>query len=302
MLVKKKSKKKQQEFFSKRLFFVSSVLMVVLIVIFGYIIWQGFINPYVLETQKTEIQKLPPEIEKELKVASISAIRVPILMYHYVEYVKDKEDTIRQSLNIIPSIFEAQVKTLQDNGYTFLTAYELADILDEKKEVPEKPVLLTFDDGHWDLYTDVLPILQKYHVKATAYIAPGLLNGSDFLTTQQLEKIATSGVVEIAAHTVRHIWLKEKSLEVIQKEVKESKIMLEKLIQKRVVSFAYPFGAFDDAVVQVVKDAGFLTAVSTVPGIEQSKTNKYFLYRIRPGRRTGQDLTLYLEGKIFRQY
>lgn len=262
--------------------------------ILGLVVWQGFVNRYMLETQKTEIQQLP--------LPRTSAIRVPILMYHYVENVLDKGDTIRQSLNIIPSIFEAQVKTLQDNGYTFLTAKELADILDQKREAPQKPAVLTFDDGHWDLHTDVLPILQKYHIRATAYIAPGLLGGSDYLTTEQLKIVAASGAVEIAAHTVNHVWLKGKSLEVVRKEVKDSKDMLEQLIKKPVVSFAYPFGAFDDQVVQVVKEAGFLTAMSTAPGIEQSKTNKYFLYRIRPGRRTGQDLTSYLEGKIFYQY
>lgn len=301
--MKKKKVKKKQRFFSKRLLFVLAVLSIGLIITFGFVVWRRFFHvKYVLETNKTEVRKLPVEIEKKLLEASSSAIRVPILMYHYVEFVKDKGDTIRQSLDIIPPIFDAQVKTLQENGYTFITAKDLADILDEKKEAPEKPILLTFDDGHWDLYTDILPILQKYHVKATAYIVPGLLNGSDFLTTQQLEKVATSGAVEIAAHTVHHVWLKGKSLGVVEKEVKDSKIMLEKIIKRSVVSFAYPFGAFDDAAIQVVKDAGFLTALSTVPGIEQSKTNKYFLYRLRPGRRTGQDLTSYLEGKVFHQY
>ena len=101
------------------------------------------------------------------------------------------------------------------------------DILDEKREAPERPVLLTFDDGHWDLYTDILPILQKYHVKATAYIAPGLLNGSDFLTIEQLEKVATNGAVEIAAHTAHHVWLKGKSLELVRREIKDSKDILE---------------------------------------------------------------------------
>ncbi len=292
--MKKKSKKKQQG--------LPIWLFILSVVFFGLIFSRGFFNRYILETQKTEIQNLPPEIESKLKGSSPSAIRIPILMYHYVEYVQDKYDTIRQSLNIIPSIFELQVKTLQDSAYTFLTAKDLADILDEKREAPQRPVLLTFDDGHWDLYTDILPILQKYHVRATAYISPGLLNGSDFLTTEQLEKVATSGAVEIAAHTAHHVWLKGKSLEVVQKEVGDSKIMLEKLIQKPVVSFAYPFGAFDDQTVRVLQDLGFRSAVSTVPGVEQSKTNKYFLYRIRPGRRTGQELVSYLEGDSFRQY
>ena len=50
------------------------------------------------------------------------SVRVPILMYHYVEYIKDTNDTIRKSLNIIPSIFEEQIKTLKNDGYTFRTA------------------------------------------------------------------------------------------------------------------------------------------------------------------------------------
>lgn len=300
--MKKKSKKKQQRFFSKRPLFVLGGVVFLLITVFSFIFWQRFIHRYVLETNKTEVQKLPPEIEKKLKEASVSAIRIPILMYHYVEFVKDKGDTIRQSLDIIPPIFDAQIKTLQEDGYTFITAKDLADILDEKKEAPEKPILLTFDDGHWDLYTDVLPILQKYHVKATAYIVPGLLNGSDFLTTAQLEKVATSGAVEIAAHTMHHVWLKGRSSAAVKKEVEDSKTMLEALIHKPVVSFAYPFGAFDNQAVAAVQEAGFLTAVSTVPGIEQSKSSRYFLYRLRPGGRTGKDLIHFLEGKVFHAF
>lgn len=299
--MKKKSKNKKR-FFSKRFFFVLAGIIFLLVVFLGFIFWQRFAHRYVLETNKTEVQKLPVEVEKKLKEASVSAMRIPILMYHYVEFVQDKRDTIRQSLDIIPPVFDAQVKTLQEDGYTFLTAKDLADILDEKKEAPEKPILLTFDDGHWDLYTDVLPILQKYHVKATAYIVPGLLNGSDFLTTNQLEKVATSGAVEIAAHTVHHVWLKGRPFATVEKEVKESKTMLEALVHKPVVSFAYPFGAFDNQAIAAVQNAGFLTAVSTVPGIEHSKSSRYFLYRLRPGGRTGKDLIQFLEGKVFHAY
>ncbi len=302
IFMKKKSKKKQQGFFSKRFFFFLVILSAI-VVISGSVFWQRFTHfRYVLETNKTEVQKLPPEIEKKLKSASPSAIRIPILMYHYVEFVRDKRDTIRQSLDIIPPVFEAQVKTLQDNGYTFITAKDLSDILDEKKEAPQKPILLTFDDGHWDLYTDVLPILQKYHIRATAYIAPGLLNGSDFLTTNQLGKVATSGAIEIGAHTVHHLWLKGRPLATVKKEVQDSKTMLEAIIKRPVVSFAYPFGAFDNQTIAAVQDAEFLTAVSTAPGIEESKTNRYFLYRLRPGGRSGRDLIYYLEGKFFRAF
>lgn len=247
-------------------------------------------------SQNKNIPKLQKTETKEIASAPTTFIsaRVPILMYHYIEEVKDARDTIRQSLNINPFIFEQQIKTLKDEGYTFITVGEFSDILGGKTKLPAKPVVITIDDGHWDLYTDILPILERYNAKVTAYIIPGFLDGSDFLSRDQLQKISESGLVEIGAHTVHHRWLKGQSMQVVEKEVKESKTMLEELIKKPVVSFAYPSGAYDDQAVNVVKEAGFKTAVSTKLGIVESQTNKYFLFRIRPGRRTGEHLINYL--------
>jgi len=255
------------------------------------------------ETEKTEVKKLPAEIKKQLESKiPLATFKIPILMYHYVEYVTDKKDTIRQSLNINPYIFEQQIKTLKDAGYTFLTAKELGDILDGKKQMPQKPVLITFDDGHWDLYTYVLPLLRKYDVKATAYIISGFLNGSDFLSNQMLLDLSSSGYFDIGAHTVNHAWLKDRPLEFVEKEVNQSKLEIENLIHKPVVSFAYPYGAFDRQAEQVVKNDGFTTAVITVPGIDDSVTNRFFLFRIRPGGRTDGDLLNYLEQTTFRPW
>lgn len=257
----------------------------------------------VVESRKSEMKKLPLEIKKKLDEASASAsFRVPILLYHYVEYVQDKNDIIRQSLNINPEIFEEQIKALISGGYTFMTAKELADVLDGKQQLPKKPILLTFDDGHWDVATDILPILEKYHVKATAYIVPGFTGDPDFMTKAQVKKVISSRLVEIGAHTVHHVSLAEKLLPVVKDEVEGSKKMLERDYRIHVYSFAYPNGAFDEQAVQIVKDAGFLTAVSTIPGIQESVNNRYFLYRIRPGRRTGEALLQHLEQNFFQAY
>lgn len=250
-----------------------------------------------LKSQNTPVSQT--EIPRVLKLSPVitppQSVRVPILMYHYIEEVKDARDTIRQSLNINPFIFEQQVKTLKDNGYTFLTVNDLSNILDGKLKIPQKPVIITIDDGHWDLYTDILPILKKYQAKATAYIIPGFLDGSDFLSREQLEEVSENKLIEIGAHTVHHMWLKGQLLSIIEKEITESKIMLENLIKKPVVSFAYPSGAYDEQALNVVKTAGFKTAVSTKLGIIESNANRYSLFRIRPGRRTGQDLLNYLD-------
>lgn len=252
------------------------------------------------EVEKVVLKKLPPEIKKQKSfITPTATIRVPILLYHYVEYVKDKKDLTRQSLNINPDIFEKQIKTLKNAGYTFVTVKDIGNALDGTTQLPDKPVVITLDDGHWDLYTDVLPILKKYNAKATAYIIPGFLEGSDFLTIKQLQKVADSGLIEIGAHTVHHAWLKGGSLEFVEEEVKQSKIMLERLIKKPVVSFAYPSGAFDEQAIKAVRKTKFQTAVSTVPGIENSNANRYFLFRIRPGKRTDEELLKYLQQTTF---
>lgn len=259
-----------------------------------------------LETPKNEMKVLPPDVKKEMqaKPATISAtLRVPLLMYHYVEYVKDKKDTIRQSLDIQPYTFEQQIKTLLTAGYTFITAKDFGDVLDGKKQLPPKPVILTFDDGHWDLATDVLPILKKYNVHATAYIVPGFIGtNTDSLTPEEMQELIDSGLIDIGAHTVHHISLKGQSLARVQYEVDESKTMLEQAYHLKVYSFAYPYGSFDQQTIDVVKQAGFTTAASTIPGIEQSTQNRFFLYRLRPGYRTGDVLLHYLDQHVFGAY
>lgn len=249
----------------------------------------------VIETQNTEVLRIPAGVQNNLPIKPSARIRVPILLYHYVEYVKDKRDTIRQSLDITPDTFDAQVKTLVHAGYTFLTASELADILDGKLRMPSKPVLLTFDDGHWDVYTDVLPILEKYHVKATAYIISGSIGGGDFMTKNQFLAVIRSGLVEIGAHTVHHVTLAGKLPPVVRYEVAQSKKQLEETYHLVVASFAYPGGSFDQKSIEVIRWSGFRTAVSTVPGIEQSQSNRLFLFRLRPGYMVGETLLRYLQ-------
>lgn len=221
-------------------------------------------------------------------------IRVPILMYHYVEYVRDKGDTIRQSLSLTPYTFEEEVKTLVDAGYTFMTNAELSDALSGRIPLPVKPVVLTFDDGYRDFYTDVYPILKKYHVKATVYIISGFLDYPNNMDGWQVRELAHAGLVEIGAHTVNHAWLKGMQRKELTYEVNQSKKTLEELTGKRVVSFAYPYGVFDVAAIRELADAGYTSAVSNIPGVDQYQTHRYFLYRLRPGGKTGDSLLSWL--------
>ncbi len=285
--------------YSRKVGISVAIVIVIGIVITAFFVHKAF-APTKLVNEKIEIKKIPQDIKKTINlqpIASISAtIKLPILMYHYVEYVKDKKDTERQLLNVDPDIFEEQIKTLITAHFTFITAKELGDALDGKTTLPKNPIMLTFDDGHWDLDTDVLPILKKYNIRATAYIVSGFIGtNSDSLTASQLQDVISSGLVEIGAHTLHHISLKGKSLTLVQNEIDGSKSALEKQYHVHVYSFAYPYGSFDQQAIDVVKQAGFTTAVSTVAGNVQGNQNKFFLFRVRPGRLVGKGLLNYFQ-------
>lgn len=252
-----------------------------------------------IEKQRLAIQQLSDKrvLGAQTKKSAIpipKTVNIPILMFHYVEYVQNKNDTMRIALNTTPFTLDNEIKTLSDAGYTFMTNKELVDALDGKSRLPAKPIVLTFDDGYRDFYTDAYPILKKYHAKATQYVISGFLNQSNHLLTSQLQEIAKDGLVEIGAHTVNHVWLKGQTLQTVTNEVVQSKSTLEKLIHSPVVSFAYPFGAFDLQALNVVKNAGFLSATSTIPGAEQTQENRYFMYRLRSGGRTGQNFLTWI--------
>jgi peptidoglycan/xylan/chitin deacetylase (PgdA/CDA1 family) len=219
-----------------------------------------------------------------------SNVEIPILVYHYIEYVKDPNDAIRKSLNIIPPIFEEQVKTLKKAGFNFITASDVGEYLDGKKALPVKPVVLTFDDGYEDFYTDVLPILRKNDVKATAYIISGVINKPNYMTEAQIREVNESGLVEIGAHTVDHPNLESLLPDEAKKEIVESKTMLENKFGIDVVSFAYPYGNYNDAIASFVKNAGYTNAVTTRGGITVNQQSRFTLFRIHPGIAIGEEL------------
>lgn len=257
-------------------------------------------------TEEKPLIKIPSEVEelviKQKKINSLThllTLRVPILMYHYVEYVKDEKDTTRISLNTLPHVLEAQIQTLKDAGFTFLTNKQLSEFISGIGFLPEKPVVITFDDGYRDFYTDAYPILKKHNTPATQYVVSGLLRDPNYMTPDQVSEIAKDGLVEIAAHTKTHPWLKDAEAKFVKSEVEESKKDLEKLTGYEIVSFAYPYGSFDVQSIEAVKHAGYTSAVSTIPGIMHNHDTKYFLYRLRPGKRVGEELIHWINGSKF---
>lgn len=286
---------------------VSRRIIVFLIIIFA------FGSPFLIYNlrkvpepgNEVYVTEIPPDVKKVLSTESAIpeiTIRVPILLYHYVEYVQDKNDKTRQSLNIPPNILTSQIESLKSAGYTFINASELSSALEGKTKLPDKVVMLTFDDGYMDFYTNVFPILKAEQIKAVEYVVPDFLNRPNFMFTFQLKEIAKNPLVEIGAHTMDHVWLKGATKNKTEYEISQSRKELQSITDLPIDSFAYPYGAFDQQAIGIVKSAGFTNAVSTIPGIEHTRYTRYFLYRIRPGYRTGQDLLKFLKQETFKPW
>ena len=162
-----------------------------------------------LLSQKTEpTSSVPPA--KEVKMVHPTGI--PVLMYHKVGDDKDNDAVIREDL------FREQMKFLKDNGYNPLTMDQLYDYVVNGAAVPEKPVVLTFDDGYADTYSIVYPIMKEYGFPATVFINPGDVGTR--LTWDQVREMHKNGIT-ISNHGFQHIEMancqKQNKLKILQR-------------------------------------------------------------------------------------
>lgn len=242
-----------------------------------------------------EKEKLPAtEVQSPTQVFKVS---VPIVLYHYIGYNNDSKDTLRTKMTVGTDVFKEQMKYLAENDYKTLTLDDLRLALTNRQEIPKKSLILTFDDGYRDFYTNAFPVLKKYRLKAINFVPAEHLNRSGNLTDSQLKEISDSKIVEIGAHTLNHVYLKGLEKNKAWREISESKRVLEAKTGRPVKYFAYPYGVFSSETIEMVKKAGFLGAVSTIKGIEHQSDSLYILKRTRVGNSLKEEFKKKLEGK-----
>ncbi|MGE5629330.1 MAG: polysaccharide deacetylase family protein [Solirubrobacterales bacterium] len=182
---------------------------------------------------------------------------IPVLMYHSIGV--EKGNPIRMP----KEQFEKEMKYIKDNGYTTITLKELYDYFDNKKNVPDKAIVITLDDGYEDNYTEAYPILKKYNLKATIFMVTSTVDvNKKCLTSDQLKEMDKNGI-DIESHTVTHRDLDTLSYLEQLKELKDSKAYLENLLGKEVDYLAYPTGKYNNDTIKAAKEAGYKMALTT---------------------------------------
>jgi len=240
----------------------------------------------------------PKSLQTPNKTSSIVVnkdYRIPIVTFHYVEYVKDPKDTIRKSLDIIPFVFDKELQAINNGHYKTIFVKDIPKIISGEIPYSSKSAALTFDDGYEDFYTDVFPLLKKYNVKATIFIVYDFIGRKGFMSEKQIKEIINSQLVELGAHTLDHLYLKLLPENIVIKQMSESKKILEETFKVKIESFAYPYGAFSQDTINLVRSAGYTNAVSEIPGIIQSNDNLFYLSRIRAGSFSYENIIRFFE-------
>lgn len=212
-----------------------------------------------------------------------TSVFMPILYYHTT-----------------PVDFDAQLTYLENHGYNVISMDTAIAGL-AGGALPVRPVVITFDDGFAD-QMNAFALLQAHKMPATFYIINGSAGsswcigagrryndplqpargcGDTYLTWDQVRDLDASGLITIGGHTLDHANLPTLSADDQYREIADSKAGIEHEIGHPIYHFAYPYGSFDGGTIAEVQRAGYLSAVSTAVGTQQTSGNRYQLVRIR---------------------
>ncbi|HJX01821.1 MAG TPA: polysaccharide deacetylase family protein, partial [Candidatus Humimicrobiaceae bacterium] len=217
---------------------------------------------------------------------------IPIIGLHAIE------DHIREPIEIYTEQFDELCRILKENGYETIAFTDLLNYIDFGKAMPEKPVIITSDDGYQDVYTNGFPILKKYGYKMTVFLVTGAIGNSDadrktnkyfnqdtnvirpMLTWPEIIEMHEYGN-EFLSHTVNHVRLGQSSNEEFLDELEQSKKDIESHLGSEVLFFAWPYDNNSPSKWPLIPEAGYRGAVRYGNGIEDMRTiNLYDIKRV----------------------
>jgi len=206
---------------------------------------------------------------------------VPILSYHRFA------DNCDSPLCLPAHVFDQQMKYLKENGYRVISLGELHEFLNYHNSLPKRSVVISIDDGYRSVYNIAWPILKKYDFRATLFIYTDFVGVSkNAITWDQLREVKKSGF-EIGAHTMSHCDLTRQNkgedtqayMSRIEKELGMSKQIIDKKLNQNTVFLAFPYGRYDQRVLDMSKSLGYKIAVSVKRGSNPFFTDPLALRR-----------------------
>ncbi|WP_410478156.1 polysaccharide deacetylase family protein [Pedobacter aquatilis] len=240
------------------------------------------------DNEKTDTATLKPADAKTI----LARKEVPVLCYHQIRNNIASDSKRAHDDIIAPDKFREHMKMLADSGYHSILPDQLYDYLVYGKKLPEKPIMITFDDTDEDQYTVGNATLKKYGFKGVYFIMTvsiGRKGRINYMTKEQIKQLADEGNT-IASHTYDHKNFAQFTDEDWKTQIDEPTKKLEEITGKKVEYFAYPYGVYKAANLPKLKEHGFKAAFI----LSTARDENYPLYTIRriidPGRYTAKNL------------
>jgi len=237
-------------------------------------------------------------VENAISTSTSPSIKLPIIMYHYIL----KNPKFWGTYVISPQDFENDIVYLKKEGYTTIVMRDLIDFVYNKKELPEKPIMLTLDDGYSTNYTYILPILEKYNCKAVVSIVgkyvdkctDGSICNTTYLNWNQVKELVDSPYIEIQNHSYSmhedenrrgSCKMKGESFEEYEKalhdDVGKMQVLMEEKTGYTPTAFTYPYGFISKESNAILTDMGFFATLSCYTGVNLLSGNKGELYELK---------------------
>lgn len=196
---------------------------------------------------------------------------VPILMYHSISDEKNNDAVVSRER------FAEQMAYLFDQKFTPISMEQLYAYVSKGQPLPPKPVVITFDDGYLDTYEIAMPILQRYKFKSVVFIPP--TDVAQRLTWKQIQEMKSSGM-EIASHSLTHRDMETLSPVQQAEEIQKAQEILDRILNQNTRYFCYPYGGYNSDTIRLLKEKGYLLAVTMNPGWAKQGDDPLTLRRI----------------------
>jgi peptidoglycan/xylan/chitin deacetylase (PgdA/CDA1 family) len=197
-------------------------------------------------------------------------ITCPILLYHRIA-VPQKESPYF----VTPDEFRAQMQALKDWGYTPILPSQLVDAIRNGALLPERPVVISFDDGDITVYTEAYPIMKELGFVGVNYLVANYINAEGYMSVDQLKELSAAGW-EVGSHTMSHRDLTAPGD--TNWQLYQSRVTLEELLGVEVPTLAYPYGISNENVESLARDT-YRAAMGLGVYLKQGQRNLYYLWR-----------------------
>ncbi len=255
------------------------LLVLVMTLVFGSVrvAHARIYHPYGFDTHYRQIYCQPAE-----EADFTEHCRVPILMYHEI----GEPFTEHTELFVDPDNFERQMEYLVEHDYNTVSMAELAAHWLESEPLPSNPIVITFDDGFLGNYTKAFPVMKKLELTATIYVVEELIGSERYLNDSMLSEMLEAGF-ELGHHTKTHRELSNIPVNELEAEVKCSRDRLEDRFDVCIDTIAYPYGSYNEAVLEAVSGADYATGVTIEEGFASEEQGMLTLNRIAVLRSDG---------------